>query len=306
MTRERSIRGRVAVVGVGETAYYKHGRAPESEFVLALQAILRACEDAGIDPARDRRLRLLQQRPQRALAPRRRPRHARSSASRTCSGAAAGAAARRAVGNAAAAVAAGSRTASSSSARWPRASSGASAPRAAGGKRVAARRRSRFPYGLMSPAQTFAMRVDATHARSRRAAGGAAGGGAGLVPSRPGEPACGDARPAADARRATTPRAGSSSRTASSTAAWRTTARRRSILVPRGTRAGPQADARLSPRRRAGHRLPQRGAACHNAPDYATLELHDGRRPASTRWPASGRRTSTWCRATRTSPAASS
>src|SRR5258705_7637568 len=50
MTRGRTIRGQVAVVGVGETTYYKHGRAPESEFALALQAILRACEDAGIDP----------------------------------------------------------------------------------------------------------------------------------------------------------------------------------------------------------------------------------------------------------------
>src|SRR6266850_3583103 len=50
MTRERTIRGRVAVVGVGETTYYKHGRAPASEFALALQAILRACADAGIDP----------------------------------------------------------------------------------------------------------------------------------------------------------------------------------------------------------------------------------------------------------------
>src|SRR5882724_2303094 len=47
-----SIRGRVAIVGVGETAYYKHGRAPESEFALALRAILSACEDAGIDPRR--------------------------------------------------------------------------------------------------------------------------------------------------------------------------------------------------------------------------------------------------------------
>src|SRR5258708_6156689 len=45
-----SIRGRVAIVGVGETAYYKHGCAPESEFALALRAILSACEDAGIDP----------------------------------------------------------------------------------------------------------------------------------------------------------------------------------------------------------------------------------------------------------------
>src|SRR5437868_9716671 len=45
-----SIRGRVAIVGVGETAYYKHGRAPESEFALALRAILSAFSDAGIDP----------------------------------------------------------------------------------------------------------------------------------------------------------------------------------------------------------------------------------------------------------------
>src|SRR6267378_2123475 len=42
MTLERTIRGRVAVVGVGETTYYKHGRAPAPEFALALQAILRA------------------------------------------------------------------------------------------------------------------------------------------------------------------------------------------------------------------------------------------------------------------------
>src|SRR2546421_9983069 len=46
------IRGRVAIVGVGETTYYKHGRAPESEFALALRAILSACEAAGIDPRR--------------------------------------------------------------------------------------------------------------------------------------------------------------------------------------------------------------------------------------------------------------
>src|SRR5258707_13641387 len=50
MSAPGDIAGRVAVAGVGETAYYKHGRAPESEFALALRAILRACEDAGIDP----------------------------------------------------------------------------------------------------------------------------------------------------------------------------------------------------------------------------------------------------------------
>ena len=49
---ERSLRGKVAVVGVGETPYYRHGKSPHSEFKLALQAILAAAEDAGIDPRR--------------------------------------------------------------------------------------------------------------------------------------------------------------------------------------------------------------------------------------------------------------
>ncbi len=43
------MRGQVAVVGVGETEYYKRGEAPDAEFKLALKAILAACEDAGID-----------------------------------------------------------------------------------------------------------------------------------------------------------------------------------------------------------------------------------------------------------------
>ncbi|MEM9622892.1 MAG: acetyl-CoA acetyltransferase [Pseudomonadota bacterium] len=45
-----TMRGQVAVAGVGETAYYKRGEAPDPEFKLALQAIISACEDAGIDP----------------------------------------------------------------------------------------------------------------------------------------------------------------------------------------------------------------------------------------------------------------
>ena len=48
---DRSLRGRVAVAGVGETAYYRHGQAPEPEMVLCLKAILAACADAGLDPA---------------------------------------------------------------------------------------------------------------------------------------------------------------------------------------------------------------------------------------------------------------
>ncbi len=47
---ERSLRGRAAIVGIGETRYYKHGQAPVPEFRLALEAILAACADAGLDP----------------------------------------------------------------------------------------------------------------------------------------------------------------------------------------------------------------------------------------------------------------
>jgi acetyl-CoA acetyltransferase len=53
MTRpvgEPTLRGRVGVVGIGETAYYRHGGSPDPEFKLALKAILSACSDAGLDP----------------------------------------------------------------------------------------------------------------------------------------------------------------------------------------------------------------------------------------------------------------
>ena len=46
----RTLRGKVAVGGVGETTYYKHSQSPDPEFKLALKAILAACEDAGLDP----------------------------------------------------------------------------------------------------------------------------------------------------------------------------------------------------------------------------------------------------------------
>jgi acetyl-CoA acetyltransferase len=46
----RTLRGCVAVVGIGETAYFKHGESPYPEFKLALKAILAACQDAGLDP----------------------------------------------------------------------------------------------------------------------------------------------------------------------------------------------------------------------------------------------------------------
>lgn len=46
----RTLRGSTAVVGVGETPYYKRGQAPDAEFKLAIQAVLAACRDADIDP----------------------------------------------------------------------------------------------------------------------------------------------------------------------------------------------------------------------------------------------------------------
>jgi len=38
------------VAGVAETEYYKRGQAPDAEFKLALEAIVRACDDAGVSP----------------------------------------------------------------------------------------------------------------------------------------------------------------------------------------------------------------------------------------------------------------
>ena len=54
-----SLRGRAAIVGIGETTYYKWGRAPDPEFKLALEAIQAACQDAGIEPHANRRVRLV-------------------------------------------------------------------------------------------------------------------------------------------------------------------------------------------------------------------------------------------------------
>ena len=46
----RSLRGAVAVAGIGETEYTKRGQSPDAELKLALRAVLRAAEDAGIEP----------------------------------------------------------------------------------------------------------------------------------------------------------------------------------------------------------------------------------------------------------------
>jgi len=154
---ERSIRGRVAIVGVGETAYYKHGQAPEPEVKLALQAILAACADAGLDPhsidgfasySNDRND------PSRLAAALGLP-ELRFSNMQWGGGGGGGSAA---VGNAAAAVAAGyadcvvvfRALAQGQFQRFGAAPSGGA---------VSGEGALTFPYGLISPAQRFAMRV---------------------------------------------------------------------------------------------------------------------------------------------------
>ena len=44
-------RSKTAIVGLGQTPYYKRGTSPDPELKLALRAIVEACEDAGISPA---------------------------------------------------------------------------------------------------------------------------------------------------------------------------------------------------------------------------------------------------------------
>ena len=156
-TAERTIRGRVAVVGVGETAYYKHGQSPEPEVALALRAVLAACEDAGIDPrevdgfasySNDRN------EPSRLAAALGLP-ELRFSNMQWGGGGGGGSAA---VGNAAAAIAAGyadcvvvfRALAQGQFQRF-----GAAPPTAS----VSGEQALTFPYGLISPAQRFAMRV---------------------------------------------------------------------------------------------------------------------------------------------------
>jgi acetyl-CoA acetyltransferase len=152
-----TIRGRVAIAGVGETTYYKHGQAPESERVLALRAILRACEDAGLDPreidgfasySNDRND------PSRLAAALGLP-DLRFSNMQWGGGGGGGSAA---VGNAAAAIAAGyaecvvvfRALAQGQFQRF-----GAAPPAAT----VSGEAALTFPYGVISPAQRFAMRV---------------------------------------------------------------------------------------------------------------------------------------------------
>jgi acetyl-CoA acetyltransferase len=48
MSEQPTIKDKVAIVGIGETTYYKRGGAPVSEFQLTCEAILKAADDAGL------------------------------------------------------------------------------------------------------------------------------------------------------------------------------------------------------------------------------------------------------------------
>lgn len=51
MSQFHPFRGSAAIVGIGQTPYYKRGTSPDNEIKLALRAIVAAAEDAGIDPS---------------------------------------------------------------------------------------------------------------------------------------------------------------------------------------------------------------------------------------------------------------
>lgn len=152
-----TLRGKVAAVGVGETTYYQRGRSPDPEFVLVLKAVLAACADAGVDPteidgwssySNDRNL---PSRLHSALG----ARELRFSNMQWGSG---GGGAAAAVGNAAAAIAAGSADCvvafrGLAQGQFGRFGAGRSGGTISGEHALA------VPYGLMSPAQMYAMRV---------------------------------------------------------------------------------------------------------------------------------------------------
>ena len=103
---ERTLRGRAAIAGIGETTYYRHGESPDPEFKLAIEAVLTACADAGIDPREIDGFSSYSNDRSDAVAPGRRARLPRA-ALLEHAGAAAGAGRSGAVANGAAAIATG-------------------------------------------------------------------------------------------------------------------------------------------------------------------------------------------------------
>ena len=153
----RSLRGKTAIVGVGESTYYKRGKSPLPEFRLALDAILAAAEDAGIQ-ARDidgfASFADERSTPTRMAAALGLPELKFSSLG--WEGGGGGGAA--ALGNAAAAVATGI---ADCVVVYRSITSGASrrGVGAGGSAAISGDRAMWYPYGMISPAQMFAMRI---------------------------------------------------------------------------------------------------------------------------------------------------
>jgi acetyl-CoA acetyltransferase len=154
---DRTIRGKVAIAGIGETKYYKRGAAEDAEFKMALEAIINAADDAGIDV---REIDGIASYSNDRNDP---PRIATALGlpdlkfSNMFWGGGGGGGS-GAVANASAAVVAGYADCvvvfrSLAQGQFGRFGQGAAVPRIPGGMAFTA------PYGLMSPAQMFAMRV---------------------------------------------------------------------------------------------------------------------------------------------------
>ncbi|MGI8927614.1 MAG: thiolase C-terminal domain-containing protein [Tepidiformaceae bacterium] len=152
-----TIRGKTAIAGIGETRYYKRGGAADPEFKLGLEAIIAAADDAGLD------VRDIDGFASYSNDRNDPPRIAAALGTRDLSFSnmfwgGGGGGGSGAVANAVAAVAAGYSKyvvvyRSLAQGQFGRFGQGAAVPRAAGAQAFTA------PYGLMSPAQMFAMRV---------------------------------------------------------------------------------------------------------------------------------------------------
>jgi acetyl-CoA acetyltransferase len=154
---EYTIKDKVAIVGIGETNYYKRGAAPVSEFQLTCEAILKAVDDAGLDIEQIDGLASYsndRNDPSRLQAALGLP--DLSFSNMFWGGGGGGVCG--AVGNASAAVATGMADCvvafrSLAQGQYARYGRSGGAPLAAGDDAFL------FPYGVMSPAQRFAMKV---------------------------------------------------------------------------------------------------------------------------------------------------
>jgi acetyl-CoA acetyltransferase len=154
----RTLRGKTAIVGIGETTYYKRGKSPLPEFRLALDAILAAVADAGLKPHDiDGFASFADERstPTRLASALGLPEL--KFASLAWEGGGGGGAS--ALGTAAAAVATG---VADCVVVWRAITSGAArrGVGAAGSASIQGDRATWYPYGMISPAQMFAMRVN--------------------------------------------------------------------------------------------------------------------------------------------------